>query len=667
MQSEYEHAPTAPDLAGSAGFIETQGLAEIFKQAPAFMCVLRGPEHVFELINDRYLQLVGNRADLIGKSVVDALPEVVEQGFIALLDHVYQSGEPFIGADLPIYLQRVPDAPAEKRFIDLTYTALRNAKGAITGILAHGVDQTPRMHADLELRKSQELYKTLLTSIDEGFCILQLIVDSDANPVDCLVLEANPAFEKHTGLRNCEGRTLKTIAPGFEQRWIDRYATVVRSGEPARFIDHSVPYDRWFDVYACRIGGADSNRIGVVFNDITERKRNEESLRQFAADLSEADRHKSEFLATLAHELRNPLAPIRSGLSVMRMSRENPEMVTKVLTMMDRQVDQMVHLIDDLMDIARISGGKVELRKQHAELKTMLASAIETSLPLIEAGKHALVLDISDELMVLDADPTRMAQIFANLLNNAAKYTPSGGKITVSAHRQQDEAVISVTDNGVGIDDDSLSIIFDMFNQVGRDIIRSQGGLGIGLALVRHLVDMHGGTVAATSGGMNQGACFTVRLPLARETLAQAAKTLPIPTEQRGALLRVMVVDDNADAAQMLGTILQMKGHTVALAFNGLQALQVAKDFAPQIAFLDIGMPGMNGYEAALALRKMSGQEKIVLIALTGWGAPDDRGRSRQAGFDHHLTKPAELAALDVLLSKLNLDESITEIPVVVT
>ena len=654
MKPDYQSPPLALETLSSAGLFDTQRLAEIFKQAPAFMCVLRGPGHVFELINDRYLQLVGNRPDLIGKAVIDALPEVAAQGFIDLLDKVYHSGEPFIRVDLPVLLQRQPDAPAEKRFIDLTYTALRDANGIITGILAHGVDQTHRMKADLELRSSQERYHTLLSSMDEGFCILELIVDGEANPIDCLVLEANLAFEKHSGLRDCAGLTLKTIAPGFEQRWIERYAAVVRSGESARFIDHSIPYDRWFDVYACRIGGADSIRIGVVFNDITDRKRNEESLRQFAADMSEADRRKSEFLATLAHELRNPLAPIRSGLGVMRMSMDNPTMVAKVLTMMDRQVDHMVHLIDDLMDLARISGGKIDLRKQHVELKSMLASAVETSLPLIEAGKHELIVDISDELMALDADPTRVAQIFANLLNNAAKYTPTGGRIALSAYREHDEAVISVADNGVGIDQDSLSIIFDMFNQVGRDIGRSQGGLGIGLALVRRMVELHGGAVSATSDGINQGSRFTVRLPLAHPALEPSPKSSLMQAEHRTPALRVMVVDDNVDAAQMLSAILEMKGHTVAVAFNGLQALQVARETRPQVAFLDIGMPEMNGYEAAQALRKLPGLEAIVLVALTGWGAADDRGRSRAAGFDHHLTKPAELATLDALLSKLN-------------
>ena len=660
---------STPMQPGSAAAIDNQRLAEIFKQAPAFMCALRGPQHVFELINDRYLQLVGNRPDLIGKTVQDALPEVTAQGFIALLDRVYQTGEPFIGIHLPILLQRIPGTAAEERIIDLTYSALRDQYGAITGILAHGVDQTERRNTDLALLSSQERYRTLLTSMDEGFCIVDLIVDNDDNPVDCLVLEANPAFEKHTGQHDCAGRTLKTIAPGFEQRWIDRYAAVARSGEPTRFIDHSEAYDRWFDVNACRIGEAGSIRIGIFFKDITERKRNEESLRQFAADLSEADRRKGEFLATLAHELRNPLAPIRSGLGVLRMSSGNPTMVAKVLTMMDRQVDHMVHLIDDLMDVARISGGKVDLRKQHVELKTMLASAIETSLPLIEAGKHELVVNIADEPLVLDADPTRIAQIFGNLLNNAAKYTPIGGKIVMSARRDQCDAVISVSDNGVGIEQASLSVIFEMFNQVGRDMDRSQGGLGIGLCLVQRLVEMHGGTVAATSDGINLGSSFTVRLPLVRAALTPAGHIMQPDIDQPAPAkaLRVMVVDDNVDAAQSLCAILELKGHAVGVAFNGLQAVQVAKEFRPQIAFLDIGMPGMNGYEAAQALRKLPGLENIVLIALTGWGAANDRGRSREAGFDHHLTKPAELATLDGLLARLNESlDSITNIPKIV-
>jgi len=650
-----ENPSAATALASSAAALAHINLAEIFRQAPAFMCVLRGPEHVFELINDRYLQLVGNRPDLIGKSVLEALPEVAGQGYIDLLDNVYRTGEPFMAVDMALFLQRLPGTPPERRVIDLTYTALRDARGAINGVMAHGVDQTDRRNADMALHSSQERYRTVLTSMDEGFCILELVTDADGNAVDCQVLEANPAFEKHTGLHDCAGRTLKTIAPGFEQRWIDRYAAVAKSGEAERFVDHSVAYDRWFDVYAGRLGDADSIRVAVLFKDITERKRNEESLRQFAADMSEADRRKSEFLATLAHELRNPLAPIRSGLGVMRLSKDNPAMMAKVLNMMDRQVDQMVHLIDDLMDIARISGGKVDLRKQRVALNTVLASAIETSLPLIEAGRHELAVDIADETLLIDADPTRIAQIFANLLNNAAKYTPIGGRIALTAYRDQFDAVIAIVDNGVGIEQESLSEIFDMFNQVGRDIQRAQGGLGIGLSLVRRLVEMHGGTVAATSDGLRQGAIFTVRLPLA------TAMLVPVPAHAGAAQgltpanrLRVMVVDDNVDAAQTLCTILELKGHTVAVAFNGLQAIQVAKQLGPQIAFLDIGMPGMNGYETAEALRKLPGLAHIVLIALTGWGAENDRERTRAAGFDHHLTKPAEMTTLDTLLSKLN-------------
>jgi CheY-like chemotaxis protein len=323
--------------------------------------------------------------------------------------------------------------------------------------------------------------------------------------------------------------------------------------------------------------------------------------------------------------------------------------------MMERQVGHMVHLIDDLLDIARISGGKLELKRQRTDLAAILASAVETSMPLIEAGKHAFTLDVPDAALPIDADATRIAQVVANLLNNAAKYTPPGGQIALSAQRDGLDAVITVRDSGVGIAADALAGVFEMFSQIGRTVDRSQGGLGIGLSLVRRLVEMHGGSVAATSAGANAGSIFTVRLPLA----AEAVQAGPAPGEPAPALdnaaggLKVLVVDDNVDAAVTLSMILEMSGYTAKVAHDGYEALAVAQAFAPRVAFLDIGMPGMSGYETARAIRATPGLEDIVLVALTGWGAESDRQRSNEAGFDHHLTKPVQLDVVEALLAGL--------------
>jgi signal transduction histidine kinase len=506
-----------------------------------------------------------------------------------------------------------------------------------------------------QLRASEERYRTLFDSVDEGFCIFEMLFDEANRPIDYRFLEMNPTFEAHTGLKNAIGRTAREMLPGLDDFWFDTYGRVALTGEPVRFENEAPAMNRWFDVYATRIGGADSRKVGLLFNDISVRKQSESTLRRLADDLAEADSRKTEFLATLAHELRNPLAPIRNGLSVMRLSGDNPAAMAKVRDMMERQVGHMVHLIDDLLDIARISGGKLELKRQRTDLAAILASAVETSMPLIEAGQHALTVDVPDAALPVDADATRIAQVVANLLNNAAKYTPPGGQIALSARRDGLDAVITVRDSGVGIAADALAGVFEMFSQIGRTVDRSQGGLGIGLSLVRRLVEMHGGSVAASSAGVNAGSVFTVRLPLAAEKVQTGqvpGEPAPAPENPTGGL-KVLVVDDNVDAAVTLSMILEISGYTAKVAHDGYEALAVAQAFGPRVAFLDIGMPGMSGYETARAIRATPGLEDIVLVALTGWGAESDRLRSNAAGFDHHLTKPVQLDVVEALLAGL--------------
>lgn len=394
----------------------------------------------------------------------------------------------------------------------------------------------------------------------------------------------------------------------------------------------------------------------ITFSDITERKRTEEDLRRLAAELSESDRRKTEFLATLAHELRNPLAPLRNGLQIMRLAADNPAAIATARDMMERQVAHMAHLVDDLLDIARITRGTVELKKERVDLKRLVAGAVETSLPLIEASSHALIVDVPDEPLNLEADPTRITQVVGNLLNNAAKYTPNAGRIELAARRVGTEVIVSVSDTGIGIPEESLATVFEMFTQVGRNMDRAQGGLGIGLSLVRTLVELHGGTVSVTSPGVGKGSTFKIRLPLANHGVSSNA-LLPQPHVGTSAAtpstLRVLVVDDNVDAAQSLSALLRTRGHLVHVADNDHQALQKAQTFRPNVIFLDIGMPQKNGHEVAQALRATSGLEQVTLVALTRRGSEDDRARSEDAGFDDQLSQPAELAAIDGLLSKL--------------
>jgi len=362
--------------------------------------------------------------------------------------------------------------------------------------------------------------------------------------------------------------------------------------------------------------------------------------------LRDQDRCKDEFLATLAHELRNPLAPIRTGLQLLR---QEPAQAPRITEMMDRQLGHLVRIVDDLLDISRITLGKVSLVKAQVDLRAVLDSALETTRPLVEAGAHELVLRLPDGPLPLDADATRLSQVFSNLINNAAKYTPRGGRITIEAALQGGALEVRVSDTGVGIPPDMLPRVFDMFTQVGRTIERSQGGLGIGLTLVRRLAEMHGGTVEAASAGVGKGSTFTVRLPLAAKSVGAGAAQKAAPAAD-GAKLKILVVDDNVDAAEMLAMLLEAQGNETRLAHTGPEALVAASQLEPDLIFLDIGLPEMNGYEVAMRLREDPRLRACMLVALTGWGSEDDRRQAHEAGFDRHLVKPVDSEKLrDVL------------------
>ncbi|MDP3231551.1 MAG: PAS domain S-box protein [Myxococcales bacterium] len=387
--------------------------------------------------------------------------------------------------------------------------------------------------------------------------------------------------------------------------------------------------------------------------DITERHRTEDELRRLAADLSEADRRKNVFLATLAHELRNPLAPISAGLEVLRLSGSDAK-VEQVRAIMARQVSQLVRLVDDLLDVSRISEGKVELRKERVELRAVFDAAVETSRPAIEQGGHELAVVLPDEPISVEGDAVRLTQVVSNLLNNSAKFTHRGGHIRLTAGREGGMVVVAVKDDGIGIPPSMLDTVFVMFTQVGRPLEKSAGGLGIGLSLVKELVELHGGTIVARSGGEGMGSEFVVRLPVVTAVVAgpdrsngQSSEVVP-PT-----LRRILVVDDNVDAADMLREVLELLGNEVRAANDGEAGIAMAAQFLPDVMVMDIGMPNLSGYEAARRIREYPWGQGIVLIALTGWGREDDRKKSSAAGFDHHLVKPLDVGVLRKLLAEL--------------
>jgi PAS domain S-box-containing protein len=388
-------------------------------------------------------------------------------------------------------------------------------------------------------------------------------------------------------------------------------------------------------------------RIMGVNMDVTERKEAEMQLR-------DADRRKDEFLATLAHELRNPLAPIRNAVEILGRAAGNPELIERARSIMARQLEQMVRLIDDLLDMSRISQGKVPLRKERMDVAAAVHSAVEAVRPFIETQAEELTVTLPSEAIAVNADPMRLAQVIANVLHNAAKYTEPGGHIWLSVTRDGGEVVISVRDTGIGIAAEHLPRIFEIFSQVAPALERSHGGLGIGLSLVRGLVRLHGGTAEAHSRGVGMGSEFVVRLPVA-DALVPPPPEEPGQRDTRAAArkCRILAVDDNRDATDSLALMLRVMGHEVRTAYDGHEAVQAAATFQPDVIFLDIGLPRMNGYEAARHIREQRGGEGMTLIALTGWGQDEDKRRAFEAGFHHHMTKPVDAAGLEKLLRLL--------------
>jgi signal transduction histidine kinase/DNA-binding response OmpR family regulator len=368
--------------------------------------------------------------------------------------------------------------------------------------------------------------------------------------------------------------------------------------------------------------------------------------------LREQDRRKDEFLATLAHELRNPLAPIRNGLELIRLANNDPVVLEKATSIMQRQIEQLVRLVDDLLDVARISRNKLALRKEQVDLESVVRNAVETSRPVLAAAENDLNISLPAKPILLEADPVRLAQVFSNLLNNAAKYSQSGGRISLVATQTGGELTVRVSDTGIGIEPEKLSQIFGMFVQLDTSEQQIRSGLGVGLTLVQRLVEMHGGSIEARSEGEGKGSEFIVRLPALTQPLTADSESKSIVDEPAPVRRRILVVDDNIDSAESMAMMLELSGHDVATAHDGLEGVERAKEFRPHVMLLDIGMPKLDGYEAARSIRQEPWGKEMVLVALTGWGQQEDKQRSREAGFDAHLVKPIDFEALEELVAR---------------
>jgi PAS domain S-box-containing protein len=509
-------------------------------------------------------------------------------------------------------------------------------------------------------RRSERRRKFLKTTLA---CIGDAVITTDT---EGRVTGMNGMAEALTGWTADEaaGRPLTTvfdIVNEHTRQPVDNPAVrALKDGVVVGLANHTVliardKTERPIDDSAAPIRGDGGRLYGcvLVFRDITERHRMENELRQVAAALSAADRRKDEFLATLAHELRNPLAPIRTGLQVMRLAGADAGAIERARSMMGRQLEHLVRLIDDLMDVSRISRGKIELRRALVPLAEAVGTAVEASRPLIDDMGHELTVTVPGHPVVIDADPTRLAQVFANLLNNAAKYSERGGHIWLTAERQGSDVVVSVRDTGIGIAADKLAGIFDLFSQVDRSLERARGGLGIGLHLVKRLVELHGGGIEARSGGPGRGSEFVVRLPV----VVEASVPPPADGGARAApksSLRVLVVDDNQDGADSLAMMLKLMGHDTRTAYDGKRGVELAGEYRPDVALFDIGLPKLNGYEACRLIRQQPWGRNSVLIAVKGWGADGDRQLSRDAGFDHHLVKPVDPNTLMQLMAELS-------------
>jgi PAS domain S-box-containing protein len=623
---------------------EHERLRHLFQQAPGLIAVLRGPNHIFDITNEAYMQLVGHR-DILGKPAREALPEVAGQGFFELLDRVYTTGQPFIGHEISVKLQRLPDNALEERFVNFVYQPTVDHRGSISGIFVEGSDVTEAVWAHQALRESEERLRQLANTIPHLAWM--------ANP-DGRIHWFNDRWYEYTGTtsREMEGQGwLKVHLPDRLRTVVKEWKASIVSGKP---FEMSFPLRaangeyRTFFTRAAPLRDA-AGSIVQWFGTNTDVTPIENAQNEMKA----ANRRKDEFLAMLAHELRNPLAPIATAAEVLKLTVLDEDRVRKTSDVIARQVGHMTELVDDLLDVSRVTRGIVTLQEETLSINSLLAEAVEQVHALLETKRQRFTVQRPDNQFFVKGDRTRLIQVFSNILNNAAKYTPPEGRITLRVDADHEYVEVAVEDDGIGISPTLLPYIFDLFTQAERSPDRSQGGLGLGLALVKSLVELQRGQVSARSEGAGKGSTFTVRLPRVKEASSNsgqrsARSALPRPASKT----RVLVVDDNEDAAGMLTLLLESQGHEVRVCYSASDALSTAKQSSPTILFLDIGLPDMDGYELARRLRVLPETARSLLVALTGYGQPQDKERALQAGFDHHLVKPVKLGDVLGLLAK---------------
>jgi len=591
-------------------------------------------------VNQAYADWLGRpREDILGRSIAEV---VGPAGFHKLLPHFEQvlSGHPVR------YEEEVPFRGLGPRWIKVSYDPLFGDQGSVEGWVAVVNDITSEQH-DLVRHRAQE----------ERFHIL-----ADQAPVmiwmsgtDKQCTWFNKPWLDFVGRpleRELGNGWAENVHPDDFDTCLNIYTTHFDDRQPFsmeyRLRRHDGEY-RWILDSGIPLFGTDGVFTGYIGSciDITDRRAGEELLR-------ESHRRKDEFLATLAHELRNPLAPIRNAVEILRAKGPVTPELEWSRDVIDRQTKHLGRLVDDLLDLSRITLGKIRLENERIPVASFVVQAVETSRPLIEENGHALTVNLPAEPMFVNGDLTRLSQVVTNLLNNAAKYTPRGGHLRVAVLRDEEDpecVCVRVSDTGIGIPEDMLASIFDLFVQVGSPLDHGAGGLGIGLTLAQKVIAKHGGTIEALSGGPRQGSEFVIRLPLTSLPFPARLPSLGRPDLHASRNHRILIVDDNSDHTDSLAALLRMTGHDITTAYDAEDALAKARSFRPSVVLLDIGMPRMNGYELARRIRMEPWGETTLLVALTGWGGAEDRRKSKEAGIDHHLTKPVEFAAIAKVLS----------------
>ncbi len=560
------------------------------------------------------------------------------------------------GREFPtIELER--DFPGTGRHRIVLLDARRVVRDGNALVLLSFRDITKRKQAERALRESEAKFRTLFESMDEGYCVIEVVFGGNNDPIDYRFLETNPAFEKQTGIQDAKGRLMRQIAPDHEQHWFDMYGRIALTGETLRFEYPAAALRRYYEVCAFRVGAPELRRVGVIFNDITRRKNldrerelllaQEEGLRKEA---EAAVRAKDRFLAALSHELRTPLTPVVMTVATMERDRDFPAAFHKHLAMIKRNVDLEIRLIDDLLDLNRATSGKMRFEAQPTHVHAVLAQAMQTCASEISAKKLNVHLDLQADIDLVNADPARLQQTFWNLLRNAAKFTADGGSIFIHSESTSENVRIEVRDTGIGIEQEFLPKVFDAFEQADSKITGQIGGLGLGLAICKAITEMHGGKIHARSDGPGTGATFTVELPIASAAERESVVAQLPRAASTDSHLRLLVVEDHADTREMLAKLLSASNCAVTAVSSVEAALQLASVARFDVVLSDLGLPDGTGYDLMKQLRDLHG---IKGIALSGYGMEQDQQRSREVGFLDHVIKPVKIDELMAVIQRV--------------